>query len=104
MMDLEKIRPVAKMAFENKLRNQLEWVTEKCYPHNLDIAIKDLNEILKAAILLGVGPNAQLQEYEIKKLVEDLAPLKVLGMKDEIREELIFILNTIGVNPNIFNG
>ena len=105
MKTLDELRPAAKAAFENCLREKVDWVSTKCWKSNLEAHVKELNEILKAGIEfgVGVGPNSMLQENEIRDLTRNLGPLKVLGMVDEMREELICVLNDHGVDPNILN-
>lgn len=104
MLDFDRIRPAAKVAFEKQLREKVEWLSTRCWATNLRSSFEELNEIIEAGINLGVSGNCrQLTEQEMVGLVTAIKPLRTLKMETEVREILIIALNNAGVDPNIFN-
>lgn len=92
-------------AFTKELRCQVDWISEKCYEGHLLNAIKKLSSILEAGKKLGVLNGKTFFNIGIcNDPYTTLHPIKVLGMKKQVRDRLLEFLDAQGVDMvTIFN-
>lgn len=99
----EEIRIAAKAAFEETITEKVDWIACKCYPSNLEYHVKKLAEIVAAGEKLGACKTTMYLSDEIlSTLTNGIHPMRVLGMDNQIKEELIYVLTEAGIDPAIF--
>ena len=68
----------------------------------LEMRLKEIDEIIEAGRQLGVTNADIITAEEIKQLVADFTPLRVLEMSSEVRVSLIEVLVSKGIDKAIF--
>jgi predicted component of viral defense system (DUF524 family) len=67
---------------------KLQYIVERCYPGNLGMFLKEINDITAAAKKLNassVSSSTVLTDAEIEQLIGQLSPLRELQMADDAR-------------------
>jgi len=100
-----KDRTAAQESFKEQLRKKVAWIAEDCYESNLLVALRGLSEILQAGKDLGVSEG---KPFPFLNTANDphktLHPLKVLGIKKQVKDRLLDYLEAQGVDMvTIFN-
>lgn len=102
MLDMVRLRRQSGEAFVAQMRDKVDWVSNQCWPANLELNLKEINELIVAGVKLGVCQAKIFSAEEITEMVSDLSSLRTLEMKAEAREYLISALAKKGVDPRIF--
>lgn len=104
MLNKEALKPAAKAAFEKKIVEQVEFLSEHCWDTHVNTHLATLNRILRAGDELGVDNLKVIDDNEIFRLVNIISPLRTLGMSIEVLAILIDVLTAHGVDSHIFNS
>ncbi len=102
MLKVEQYQERARSQFVKMLADGIKWISEHCYPQNLELNVQKLNEVIGAAKTMGVTDARLMSTCEIDELVADLKPLRILDMQTEVKELVIAELLRCGVDPTSF--
>ncbi len=89
MLNVESYSQKAKNQFSELLRKRVAWISESCWPCNLSHNLKEINELISAAVVMNVSGVCPFSEEMIAELVTDLSPLRTLEMSTEVKELLV---------------
>lgn len=92
----------AKASFGKALKDKVEFIAARCWPHNVKGSLGEVNEIVQAAVTLGGSGATVLTDGELEELRGLLISLRTLEMADEVRVLLVEKLVAHGVDPAIF--
>lgn len=81
----KKMKDKAREQFQKLVRKEFVFITTTCYAGNIPGAFTSINEYIEAARELDVTEATAFDESEIKALVSQLSPFRVLRMNEETR-------------------
>lgn len=102
-LDMTKLMPAAKAAFQKEMVENVSFVSDKCWDQNLRLYLEKFNKLLEAAGRMGVLEKVYLfTEEEIKAMEGDLRTLRALRMTSEAQDYIVGMLVDHWVSEDIF--